>query len=996
MFRIARHANFSLVRQCISYSIPFLLLIPCGLSAQEFSNWMNVGPGGGGALTSFAVDPFDSDILYVSCDVGGIFRSDDGGDSWKATFASFAENNWGWNNYHQTCFMKPSPHHEGLLVTGGRYAYFVSLDRGESWSRYELPSTITSRPHIGPFCVAYHPIDSNKLIMGRGKNHGNAETALNDGQIIIIDNLNDPGTVRVIDMPDDLEPIHIYCLVPDPRGRSDPNFADVLFASTNRGILRSYNFGDSWYDLYYQPQYQSHPPSGLDYVPHNRIQLMTGGCDTEGNGYLYLTILRHDPDAQSPGEPDDDYARIFRYDVELPQPWIEIAAIDVNYGSSDDGDRHFYHIRCVENNPDNIMAGLHGWCRKDRNYIFTSLDATARNPTFNGWVSANKLAEHDAFHWAGAAFSEACQHLDLYTDQDGYSTAYFGSNSVYMAPSASIWTDPTFYNLTSEYNSPQGNIWEGKGIEPTYISAIAIQNIGGSKITWIGDGDSRIWRSIDPSLAEWECVHNPYDTNSNFWDPWGPNSDLHPNSRGDGCPYILVDGNTVFASSGNRAAAADQSFFQWLNADPYPGTGAILHTENNTANDNWSDFNNSHIAFSDTVQQGIIPRMEILDLGGLKEMHAAVHGNGYWRIYYGAIGGGQWCNFPFQESTEGLYSNYAFAIKCVEYDPPILIGPNQTVVVGCGTYNDWCQKHNNNPIEPGGIWYRVRRSSSLTQAKLNGSTADMRLLDVLCFESIPPANNPSHTELLLAGCWDQKRYVAHGDLYNPYTGIFISADQGKNWTQAQVPGSTPPGFSAKRVTAIRRHPDPNRRLEVYAAVSLVDGYPPSVSYDFEPGIWKSEDGGWTWSRCTTDSQGEKLASHMIMSLEFYDYNTLLVGTMGNGLWKGQLNGSPKILASLVSPEHSIEGFTIKPIGPGRSNHVISFALPNGSRETPIYAAIYSLNGRLVDVLQDGILPAGSHSYRWPMENLSAPPSGVYLCHVRSSNSQLSDRIIHMK
>src|SRR5439155_13923050 len=41
-----------------------------------------VGPGGGGALFWPAVSPHDPKLMFVSCDMNGFYRSEDGGASW--------------------------------------------------------------------------------------------------------------------------------------------------------------------------------------------------------------------------------------------------------------------------------------------------------------------------------------------------------------------------------------------------------------------------------------------------------------------------------------------------------------------------------------------------------------------------------------------------------------------------------------------------------------------------------------------------------------------------------------------------------------------------------------------------------------------------------------------------------------------------------------------------------------------------------------------------
>ena len=45
--------------------------------------WTPVGIGGGGGQFSPAVSPLDSKIMFVSCDMGGVYKTDDNGESWS-------------------------------------------------------------------------------------------------------------------------------------------------------------------------------------------------------------------------------------------------------------------------------------------------------------------------------------------------------------------------------------------------------------------------------------------------------------------------------------------------------------------------------------------------------------------------------------------------------------------------------------------------------------------------------------------------------------------------------------------------------------------------------------------------------------------------------------------------------------------------------------------------------------------------------------------------
>lgn len=63
-------------------AIMFFLLAAAGLRAQVEIKWTPVGPGGGGAQYVPAISPHDDNLMFVSCDMSGVYRSADRGKSW--------------------------------------------------------------------------------------------------------------------------------------------------------------------------------------------------------------------------------------------------------------------------------------------------------------------------------------------------------------------------------------------------------------------------------------------------------------------------------------------------------------------------------------------------------------------------------------------------------------------------------------------------------------------------------------------------------------------------------------------------------------------------------------------------------------------------------------------------------------------------------------------------------------------------------------------------
>ena len=95
------------------------------LLAGDAVEWKNVGPGGGGWIQSMLASRHGSDTFYVGCDVGGFYRSDDGGTSYAIRNAGFED-----------CFIECLAEHPvdpKILYAGLKGGVYKSVDGGLTW-----------------------------------------------------------------------------------------------------------------------------------------------------------------------------------------------------------------------------------------------------------------------------------------------------------------------------------------------------------------------------------------------------------------------------------------------------------------------------------------------------------------------------------------------------------------------------------------------------------------------------------------------------------------------------------------------------------------------------------------------------------------------------------------------------------------------------------------------------------------------------------------------
>ncbi len=88
------------------------------------------GIGGGGGFYSPTFSPYDENLLFAACDMGGVYRSTNGGKNWKmlnwTTAARTAHRG------PQMQFLTPSR----LLWVQKRYDIIISQDQGITWERH--------------------------------------------------------------------------------------------------------------------------------------------------------------------------------------------------------------------------------------------------------------------------------------------------------------------------------------------------------------------------------------------------------------------------------------------------------------------------------------------------------------------------------------------------------------------------------------------------------------------------------------------------------------------------------------------------------------------------------------------------------------------------------------------------------------------------------------------------------------------------------------------
>ena len=111
----------------------WMMIVGLALSCLTVSAWEMVGPGGGGWIQSILASRHNPNRLYVGCDVGGVYRSDDGGRTYRVSTA-------GLQCYFIECMVE-HPNNPDILYVGGKSGVYKSVDGGRTfqWLRTGFP-----------------------------------------------------------------------------------------------------------------------------------------------------------------------------------------------------------------------------------------------------------------------------------------------------------------------------------------------------------------------------------------------------------------------------------------------------------------------------------------------------------------------------------------------------------------------------------------------------------------------------------------------------------------------------------------------------------------------------------------------------------------------------------------------------------------------------------------------------------------------------------------
>ena len=413
--------------------------------------WSSIGPGGGGKLPSLAYAP--PNTIYVGCDVGGVFRSTDGGES-------FSIINNGLQNY-VVLAIAVHPEIPTTVFLGTAGGIYRSLDAGDRWewmrdgfpaiepSSFSAPITSLAIDHSNPDIIYAGTGDSNHHIHGQGriyKSEDNGEhwRIVNNGQA----NLH----------PDAI----VYSILVHPQE------SNTLLASTDHGVYLSSDSGVNW------------EPTNTG-LPHTNARKMV--MDPTNPNTLYLTIN------STPNE-HPWLGGVYK-SLDGGETWQpKINGLGKHVGDPGDPDlitTNFENILINPQDPTVLYVGAISWWDAGV-YMTTNGGDNWRNIVNGGNVTAGWIARDD---WGNP------QVESMLIDPNNPQRIFFGSAwQLFRTEDAGSTWQQVYSN-----EIPVGSgSWQGRGLETTVLYDIEVDPTN-SDVVYFGFWDIGFHRTDDGGMT---------------------------------------------------------------------------------------------------------------------------------------------------------------------------------------------------------------------------------------------------------------------------------------------------------------------------------------------------------------------------------------------------------------------------------------------------------------------------------------------------------------
>lgn len=304
---------------------------------RNAGSWELAGPTNvGGRITDISLHPTNQDVMYAGTSVGGVFKTDDGGETWDAVFEEEGANSIG------NVAVAPSEPNVVYIGTGeanGSFSsgaffgdgVFKSTDDGETWEHMGLENT----NHIGR--IAVDPQNADRVfVAAAGVLYGTSEERgiyrTSDGgenweKVLFLTDSTAAIDVMINPLNTDIVYAAMWERIRRPWGRK--------YGGLTSRIYRSIDGGDNWTQL----------TNGLP-------------PDSEQNGRIGLAMSQSDPSILYASYTTNPITNVFNgiyKSTDAGESWDLVVLNDIGNVFSSFG-WFFGNIRVNPSNPDDIFC----------------------------------------------------------------------------------------------------------------------------------------------------------------------------------------------------------------------------------------------------------------------------------------------------------------------------------------------------------------------------------------------------------------------------------------------------------------------------------------------------------------------------------------------------------------------------------------------------------------------------------------------------------------
>ncbi|MBI2257681.1 MAG: T9SS type A sorting domain-containing protein [Flavobacteriia bacterium] len=435
-----------------------LFLLVFSVSFNLFSqDWENIGPGGGSDIHVLVVHPTNADIVYAGGDIEGVFKSVNGGQTWKNINSNLAQMNLTPSAFWiSDIIIDPNNSSHLFLCTAA--GLFHSTNAGDSWQT--LYSEFIDEEPVSVSTLAVSVDNPSVLYMGLGdRNDGSmadfeafANYEEKEGLYKSIDNGTTWTEIEVTGLSS-MSAIHSIVTLEN----------NQLIISTTKGVFYSNDGGSNW---------QNRSTT----LPHENTYILKKAVEN-GSPILYLTLKA----IATSGNPNSYEGGFYRSN-NLGQNWVNVSGDLPIYDASEDMFYDYWKYDINPINPNHVLISPTRGSFWENSGIFECTDVTQSNPQWHLKYVPNAGAWMD---------------LNWYNDPYAFDIAFAPSNSnrvyycnVYINKSDDGGT--TFNSAFS--NEISSSEWIGNGLELMNIDGVTFHPTN-SQIVYLSYDDMGLFKT---------------------------------------------------------------------------------------------------------------------------------------------------------------------------------------------------------------------------------------------------------------------------------------------------------------------------------------------------------------------------------------------------------------------------------------------------------------------------------------------------------------------